>query len=87
MNDLIYRNSTEISMAIRDLIDRYWRKETTREDAMSIVTSIFGKAENRAFVLRGDCFTVVFQAKLGKRRLQELRTFLVQIDKEKYSML
>lgn len=77
----ILTNANSVAKSIKTIIDVYWKKDITKEDAIVRIQDIINNPDNRARIFRGDKYTAVFENVLGKRRLEEFQTMYFVIDK------
>lgn len=77
MSELIYKNVMDISVYVKDIIDKYWRKDLSQQAASQKLKTLFAEPENRALVFRGDDYSSAFKSKLGKRRFADFEKLLM----------
>lgn len=77
----------DMAQYIKPVIDKYWSKEVSRNDTLAEIENLFKIPKNRGIAMRGNKFTPSFERKLGKKRIEELKNFLSEIDKELYGDL
>lgn len=80
----MYNTVNELSKDVKDIIDSHWRLETTEEEMIQSISSIFLDVHNRELAFRGNCFSATFERKLGMKRTILLKELLSKIDSKKY---
>ena len=80
----MYRTVGELSAFIKKVIDARWSLETSEREIVETLSDIFSDIHNRELVFRGNAFSATFERKLEKKRIEFLKSLLLQIDAEKY---
>ena len=79
-----FSKASEISKCVRDLLKAYSGDTVKKPIVLEELRDIFSREELRKKILYGNEFCSVFKHKVGKRRLDHLRMFLLEIDRPRY---
>jgi len=63
------KNVREAAYLMKSIIDSYWIRSISEQEAVTQIKSILCVPENRILVLRGEGYTAVFEKVMGKKRL------------------
>ena len=80
----MYKTVGEFSVVIKTIIDTRWSLEASEEETYNLLVDTFSDIHNRELAFRGNSFSATFERKLGKKRIEFLKSILKQIDPEKY---
>jgi hypothetical protein len=80
------KTATGISLYVRHWLDEYSKEPHGKPEVLEKLKVIFAKDSGyKTLVLKGNNFITVFREKIRKKRLDDLKMFLKEIDPVRYA--
>lgn len=83
MSELKFRGTIEIAVFVKNQIDKYHGRFTTRTELVKIISELLAIPENRYMIFKEADLKASFKKKLGKARLKTLKSILQELNLEK----
>lgn len=74
---IFYKNQVDVSKALNDLIDKYWKDEITEAILLDGILKII--KNNKSKIIKNGAYTTIIQQRCGKKRLEVIDNIVKNI--------